>query len=131
MGKEKLKRATKESLLARAQARKENETKYINYECESLGETLIIKKLPLTRIADILDMSTGDSIRESIELNTELIYASIPLFHDSELQEAYECKEPTDIVLKVLDDNLAEISKICDAIMELYGLEDIVSDIKN
>ena len=63
---EKMKKATKESLIARAQAKKANEIKYIEYDCKAIGETLMIKKLPVTRIADILDMSEGDSIKAGI-----------------------------------------------------------------
>lgn len=128
---EKMKKATKESLIARAQAKKANEIKYIEYDCKAIGETLMIKKLPVTRIADILDMSEGDSIKAGIELNADLIYASIPLFHDKELQEAYDCKAPTDIVMKVFDDDLGEMNRICSRILEMYGLEEVVEDIKN
>lgn len=128
---EKMKKATKESLIARAQAKKTNEIKYIEYDCKAIGETLMIKKLPVTRIADILDMSEGDSIKAGIELNADLIYASIPLFHDKELQEAYDCKVPTDIVMKVFDDDLGEMNRICSKILEMYGLEEVIEDIKN
>ena len=128
---EKMKKATKESLIARAQAKKANEIKYIEYDCKAIGETLMIKKLPITRIADIMDMTEEDSLRANMELNAELIYASVPLFHDKELQEAYDCKEPTEIVMKVLDDDLGEMNRICNRILDMYGLADTVEDIKN
>lgn len=128
---EKMKRATKESLIARAQAKKANEVKYIAYDCEAIGETLMIKKLPITRIADIMDMSGDDTVRAGIELNAELIYASVPLFHDKELQEAYGCKEPTEIVMRIFDDDLGEMNRICSKILNLYGLEEAIEDIKN
>lgn len=47
---EKMKRATKESLLARAQMRQAAEVRYKEFESKLLGETLMIKKLPLEQV---------------------------------------------------------------------------------
>ena len=41
--------------------------------------------------------------------------------HDKQLQDKYNCAEPTDIVLKILNDNFDEITHIGTAILEFYG----------
>jgi len=129
---EKMKRATKESLLARAQMRQATEVRYKEFESKLLGETLMIKKLPLEQVCGIMDMAgDGDSLIENVELNCQLIYESIPLFQDKELQEAYGCTEPQKIVTAVLDDNMGEMKNLCEAILGMYGLTEAVEDIKN
>ena len=129
---EAMKRATKESLLARAQAHRESKTKYVEFKSHVLGETLMIKKLPLEQVCGIMDMAgDGDSMKENIELNCQLIYESVPLFQDRELQEAFGCTEPQKIVTAVLDDNMGEMKDLCKVILGLYGLNEAAEDIKN
>ena len=70
---------------------------------------------------------------EILELVNEerAAYGLDPLVLDKELQEAYDCKVPTDIVMKVFDDDLGEMNRICSRILEMYGLEEVIEDIKN
>ena len=128
---EAMKRATKESLLARAQAHRESKKKYLEYESQELGETIMIKKLPLERVCSMLDMAEGSSAREGLEFNKDLIYEHVPLFQDRELQEACGCAEPHDIVTVLLNDNLGEIDRLAKTIMSMYGIEEAAEDIKN
>lgn len=127
---EAMKRATKESLLARAQANRESKTKYVEYSCQELGETIMIKKLPLERVCSMLDMADGSTAREGLEFNKDLIYEHVPLFQDRELQEACGYAEPHDIVTVLLNDNLGEIDRLAKTIMSMYGIEEAAEDIK-
>lgn len=131
MSTEKLKRATLESLMQRAQQRKDESTGYKEYESEILGETLLIKKLPLTRVCEIMDMYDDDTVLEGLELNVQLIYESIPLLQDKNLQDAFGCIEPFDIVTKVFDDNMGEMQRLNEAILSMYGLGSLVDNLKN
>lgn len=125
------KRATKESLLARAQAKRDT-AKYVEFESQVLGEVLMVKKLPLEQVCGIMDMAgDGDSMKENVELNCQLIYESVPLLQDRQLQEAFGCTEPQSIVAAVLDDNMGEMKKLCETILGLYGLKEAAEDIKN
>lgn len=126
-----VKKATLESLIARAQQRKEAANEYKEYFCETIGETLLIKKLPVTRICELLDLNDANTMREGLELNSQLIYESVPLLQNKELQEAYECAEPYDVVVKVLDGNMGEMEKLCNFIMAEYGLAQLTEDVKN
>lgn len=125
-----MKKATKESLLAKAQARADK-PQYTEYKSKVLGETLLIKRLDLLRICELIDLMSGDSIRENLEVNKQIIYESIPLLQDKELQEAFGCIEPYDIVLKVLDENLGEMQDLCGMILSMYGLSNLGEEIKN
>ena len=125
-----MKRATKELLLERATKHKE-ENKYKDYPCDALGSTLIIRRLPLAQVCDIVDMVDGNTARENLDLYKELIYKSVPLFQDKDLLEAYNCVEPYDIVTAVFDDNLGAIGKLAEFILDLYGMQDAVDDVKN
>ncbi|MEE0514757.1 MAG: hypothetical protein UC961_03800 [Emergencia sp.] len=131
MGKEKLIKATKEALLARAEQSKDDKMKYRSYESEELGMTLYLKRLPISRLCEIMDMSEDDTMKAAMEMNCNIIYESVPLFQDKELQAAYGCIEPTEIVTKVMNENMSEIEKMCTFIMGGYGMTDQVEKVKN
>ena len=125
-----MKGATKELLLERATKHKE-ESKYKDYPCDALGSTLTIKRLPIAQVCDILDMEEGSTAREHLDLYKELIYKSVPLFQDKDLLEVYDCIEPYDVVTAVFDDNIGAIGKLAEFILDLYGVQDVVEDVKN
>lgn len=131
MGKEKLAKATKEALLARAEQSRDEKMKYRSYESEELGMTLSLKRLPISRLCEIMDMSEDDTMKAAMEMNCNIIYESVPLFQDKELQAAYGCIEPTEIVTKVMNENMNEIEKMCTFIMGGYGMAEQVEKVKN
>lgn len=119
-------KATREALLERAS--KKEDKAYSTYESEALGLAFTVKRLPVARLMAIMDM--GEETAEGgLETSKQLIYESIPALQDKELQEAYGCIEPHDIVLGVFDDNLGEVEKLVEFINGQYGLT--VDDIKN
>ena len=74
--------------------------------------------------------------------NCKLIYKHCPILQKKELQEAYQVAEPYEIVIPVFDENLGEVNKLSNFILNLYGLgaeddkaskvlEEEVEDIKN
>lgn len=119
-------KATREALLERAS--KKEDKAYSTYESEALGLAFTVKRLPVARLMAIMDM--GEETAEGgLETSKQLIYESIPALQDKELQEAYGCIEPHDIVLGVFDDNLGEVEKLVEFINGQYGLT--VEDVKN
>lgn len=105
-----------------------NESKEVMVE--SLGGSLEVKKLPLGEFLQMLDsFSEKTTTSEAVRMQSEIIYESCPILHDNELQTAFGCVEPTDIVLKVLGDNLSEVTRIFNEIMGFYGMMD--EDLKN
>ena len=100
---------------------------------KSLGMTITVVKQPLSRVSSILDDLQGNETKFStmLDIYKQLIYLCVPLFHDKKLQEAYECAEPFDVVTAVLEENIGALTKLAEAILDMYGLQDIVSDLKN
>lgn len=131
MSKKDMRNITRESLIARSQ-KNADERKYAQYECEYLNAVLTVKKLGLARVSDLLDMASGDeSARGALGLYKQLIYESVPILHDAEVQAAFECAEPFDIVEEIFDNRLSEISKLAGFILGLHGIDNLEDDIKN
>ena len=121
-----LAKATREALLERASAK--DEKTYSEYESEALGLVFTVKRLPVARLMAIMDMGE-ETAAGGLETSKQIIYESVPILQDKELQSAYSCVEPHDIVLAVFNDNLGEIEKLVDFINGQYGLT--VDDVKN
>lgn len=119
---------TIEQLIARKDNRKP-ETKVVHLD--SFGGDLEIKKIDPTRYMDFNDrIEKAEGLGEAIRVNYELIYACCPILHNQQLQEAYECRDPLEIVPKVFDDNITEMNQVAAEIATFYGL-DLVGDVKN
>ena len=95
-----------------------------------LGGSIVVQKLPIARFLGILDRYTdaNPSIATRLEMCVDIIYNSVPMFQKSELQEAYDCVEPTDIVVKLFDDDIQAIGKLADEISGFYGIS---NELKN
>lgn len=128
-----------EDLLDRARQSENDKIKIREYYSEILGGTIQVNKMPLRKITELMDnVSNADSISESFDGNVELIYKSVPIFQNKELQATYGCVEPYDIVAKIFDDNINEINNLAEFILSFYGLsnvkdnpEDMVEELKN
>lgn len=118
------KRLTLETLVAKAEQRKQDRYEMHQVEVPSLGGALQLEKIPLTRIASMMDDLSDTSMAANLAFNVELIYACCPMMRNKQLQDAHEVAEPTDIVCAVLDDNMADINRIVAAILDMYGLAD-------
>lgn len=118
------KRLTLEDLVARAEQRKQEKYAIHQVEVPSLGGTLQLEKIPLTRIASMMDDLGDTSMEANLAFNVDLIYACCPMLRNKKILDAYEVLEPTDIVCAVLGDNMAEINRIVTAILDMYGLAD-------
>ena len=130
---DKFKKATLESLLDRKMQKDQGNTGIKEVEIKSLGMTLTVVKQPLSSVSGILDDLQGNDIKFSamLDIYKQLIYLCVPLFHDTKLQTAYNCVEPFDVVTAVLDENIGAITKLAEAILDMYGLQDIVDNLKN
>lgn len=134
MGKEQLKKATLEALLDRKLQREQGSygIKVINVPSLEMSVTAV--KQPLSAVSDILDdLQTGKKMKfsETLDIYKQLIYLCVPLLHDEKLQAAYDCTEPYDVVTAVLEDNLGAITNLAEAILGMYGFQDIMDEIKN
>ena len=91
--------------------------KTIEVEIESLGGTLVFKQIPLSAIVRTIDdvfSVHGRSVMAISEAVKMLIYDSCLLLQNKDLQAAYECAEPYDIVEKIFGNDFLAIGKIGD-----------------
>ena len=123
------KKATIEDLIAR---KVQSDDDKLKVKLVDIADGLALEVLTL------LDGVEDDkSLTQSVGFMQQLVYESCPMLHDKALQNAYECVEPYDIVLAVLNDNIGVLSDLTEAIMDFYGLsaekkdEGLASEVKN
>ena len=99
---------------------------------DRLGASVTIRRAELSLVVDTTELARDDEF----EGNSDefFVYNIIvePNLKDKELQEAYGCAEPTDIVSKVFE--IGEITSIAQAGMKLAGYSagvTVVDDLKN
>lgn len=127
-----MKKATIDDLLARKMHSEKLITKEI--DVPQLGMSLVVKKLPLSKVLSLFDQYHQGQVTlsQNLELYKELIYLSTPILQDKKLQDAYECAEPYDIVTKILDDNIQALGDLGAEICKFYGIGDeVIGELKN
>jgi hypothetical protein len=98
---------------------------------KGLGGELTVIHQPLPTVLRIMDGIKADaSLSVVMDAMAQLIYACVPLFKNKELQAKYECDEPTDVVYKVLNDSVEDITALGEAILEMYGIANPVDEVK-
>lgn len=127
MRKEQLKKLTLKDLIAKKEQILSNKNKTMDLYVKSLDAVITIQKPDINTIID------ASKIDDAAESDKYLVYNCViePNLKDKELQEAYGCVEPIEI-LKIFDDG--EISSIASKCMELAGYRNsvsVVEDIKN
>lgn len=124
-----LKKLTLSDLIARKEQREAGSTDYRDVKVEALDGALTLKKLPLSQVLTMLDdQNENAGMKENLDFEVELIYKSCPMLQNKELQEAYGCQEPYDIVLRVLDDNVGALAELASAVLDFYGMGDSIRD---
>lgn len=131
------KKATIEDLIARKLQSDEDKLK-IKLVDISDDLALEVRKQKLNKVLSLLDgIEDDNSLTQNVEFMEQLVYESCPMLHDKALLEAYDCAEPYDIVLSVLNDDIGALSNLTEAIMDFYGLsaekkgENLADELKN
>ena len=125
------KKLTLEALIARKAQREADKAEYKTVFVPSLEGCLTLKKLPAMRFAAMMGRYDSTNFEENLTFEAELVYASCPMLQDRSLQEAYGVKDPLDIVLAVLDDDLGALGTLAEAITGFYGLGETADAVKN
>ncbi|MFD2671812.1 phage tail assembly chaperone [Marinicrinis sediminis] len=113
---------------AKQASKDRTEEVYIN----SLGGEIDIKRPKNSFLYKTIDMLKDESFEDVIYANSYLIYHSVSAFQDKSLHEAYEVKEPVEIVQELLE--ISEINEVATKILELAGFskpEDLKNEVKN
>lgn len=99
---------------------------------ERLDANVVIRKPEKSLCTEVFEMSRGQSESDA---DIYMVYSTIvePNLKDAELQKAFDCKEPTDIVEKLFEPG--EIAQLSAVAFDLAGYEKgavkLVKDLKN
>lgn len=118
---------TIEDLLAQKD-RRQDDVKTVHLD--GLDGELEVRRIPLVKFTDYMDRTQKGDAKATLEAQYEMIYACCPILHNEQLLEAYECKDPLDIVPKILRENIMDMNALVTAISAFYGV-DLDDDLKN
>lgn len=125
---EKSKKLLLEDILARKERAEQKNIDVKTVYVPGLEGSVELQRIPLVRVLAMLDGVRAEVPLESFEFMVELIYNMCPIMRNVQLQNAYDCKEPTDVVCKVLNDNMADLAIIAESALSFYGLDGGLSD---
>lgn len=98
---------------------------------KGLGGELTVIHQPLPTVLRLMDdIKDNATLSTVMDAMVQLIYNCVPLFKNKELQAKYECAEPTDVVYKVLNDSVEDITALGEAILAMYGMTNPVDEVK-
>lgn len=98
---------------------------------KGLGGELTVIHQPLPTVLRLMDdIKDNATLSTVMDAMVQLIYNSVPLFKNKDLQAKYECAEPTDVVYKVLNDSVEDITALGEAILAMYGMTNPVDEVK-
>lgn len=105
------------------------ESKYVYVK--GLGGELTVIHQPLPTVLRLMDdIKDNATLSTVMDAMVQLIYNCVPLFKNKDLQAKYECAEPTDVVYKVLNDSVEDITALGEAILAMYGMTNPVDEVK-
>lgn len=110
-----------EELVARATQSKADKFQVKMVVIDQEGNTIQATKKDLRTVAKTLDMET-ETTNDRFQAEMKLVYDHCPVLHEKELQTAYGCAEPMDVVEKVFESNMGLIEKAAKEILDMYGL---------
>lgn len=127
-------RLTLEELIERKRQSDDDKVKYKAVHSDLLGGEIMVKKLPLRQVTALIDRYPNPNTTESMEMAQELIYRSCDLFGNAELQKEYGIEgDKYEIVSAVFDDNLEELTKVSEEILDFYFTNGMpsIAELKN
>lgn len=127
-------RLTLEELIERKRQSDDDKVKYKAVHSDLLGGEVMVKKLPLRQVTMLIDRFPEPNTTESMEMMQELIYRSCDLFRNAELQKEYGIEgDKYEIVSAVFEDNLDEITKVGQEILDFYFTNGMpsIAELKN
>lgn len=126
-------RLTLDDLIARKEQRKQATPSYKDVYIDMLGGNILVEKIPLRQLIGLLEGLDSDSPQDALQAKIDIIYSCCPIMRKKELQDAYNCDVPNDIVCKLFHEKLGPINKLVVSIIDLYGMGDdkSIEEVKN
>lgn len=106
-----------EELIQRSQQSDLDKYRVAKIVIDDDGNYVIAEKRSIKTVSDILD-----GYDDKVEQTTMMIYEHCPVFKTVELQKAYDCHEPFEVVEKVFLSNMNLIEAAADKILQMYGI---------
>lgn len=129
---DKHKKLTLEEIIARKNQSNKDKLQLKEFYLPNLDGNIVFESKPLSKVLELMDcMGDKESAKENYEFYKELIYMHCAIMHNKELQEAYECSEPVDIVDKLFDNSMGLIVAAGEEIFGFYDLDKEIESIKN
>lgn len=96
---------------------------------DSLGGSLLFKKLKNSRILQLIDEIEDNKTSEMYQVSVEMIYESCEMLQNPELHKKCEIVDPLDIVPALI--SIKEILEIGSQLIEFFGFKEKIEEIKN
>ena len=129
MQKDKNKKITLKELIARKLQRDEDKLAVKEIFIDSLGGSLLFKKLKNSRILQLIDEIEDNKTSEMYQVSVEMIYESCEMLQNPELHKKCEIVDPLDIVPALI--SIKEILEIGSQLIEFFGFKEKIEEIKN
>ena len=127
-----MKKATIESLIADKEKGKYQKKKTRTVEVPSIGYSFELHQPTLSKLLDMMNEAAEQkTASDGIRFMCEIVYEACPMLHNKELIEAFDCKEPPEVVLAVLNDDIGALSVLSNEVLSFFGLADIEDMVKN
>lgn len=127
---------TLDSLIAKKIQKNDSKKQYKNYYVKSLDGELVIEKPDRVYALEIMDsMAKDDSVTGVYNICKDVIYNSVKILRDAELQRTYNCGSPDEIIDKLFA--IDEVIELGTAIVDWDGdhqqgvRENMQDEIKN
>ena len=109
-------------LVARSQQSEQDKFRVVYLKIDR-ENTIEARKKDLRAVEKVLDMEVTDTHGRNRQA-AMLIYDHCSVLREKELQQAYQCVEPVDVVEKVFQSNMGLMQQAAAKIMQLYGLSE-------
>lgn len=127
-----MKKATIESLLEDKAKGRYDSLAIKTVEVPAIGYSFDLKKPKLDTILSILNQAGEEgNVSDNIRFMQEIVYQACPMLHNTQLLEEFDVKEPPEIVLAILNDNLEALYSLSDEVLAFYGIDNLEDMVKN
>lgn len=124
------KKLTLNDFIAKAKQKEQDKFKAKSVFVPSLDGEVIMQKISINKVIDAMDkIDADDSMANTIDIYKGLVYDSIPLLKEKDLQEQFNLPEPFDIVTEMFE--LGEILDLGNEVLKLHKLDNLESNVKN
>lgn len=96
---------------------------------EELQGELLIKKIPRNRFQKLLSMVQNEEISDD-EAENKMVYEFCPELQNEKLLKAFDVTVPYDVIPKIFNDNIFELSEIRKIILSFYGYKEAIENAK-